>query len=372
MLEPSRLISARQRLGLTATSLAKAIGVSTQSIHNYENDRQSPSADTLQLIADALELPTPYFLGPPLREVPDHAVSFRARSRLAAKLRNSALATSQIALELRSALAARFKVPGVDVPTPERSMSPELAAAYVRSRWGMDDRLPAPNMVHLLESRGIAVFSLPSWNPSIDAFAFWSQGQPFVFLNTSKSAERGRFDAAHELGHLVLHHSEGSTSNANAEKEANDFAAAFLLPRQGVRARVRSNPTTHDILIEKRYWRVAAMALTYRVHELGLLSDWGYRQSVIDLGRFGYRSGEPDGIARERSLLFEKAYSSSKGRRLVKELADDLGVTPRVVGDLSFGLAPTLVTAATAQEDVAAQQRASSSSRIYPPLQEVT
>lgn len=39
----------------------------------------------------------------------------------------------------------------------------------------------------------------------IDAFSLWRDDRPYIFLNTSKSAERSRFDAAHELGHLVLH-----------------------------------------------------------------------------------------------------------------------------------------------------------------------
>ncbi|MEK2654790.1 ImmA/IrrE family metallo-endopeptidase [Pseudomonas aeruginosa] len=40
----------------------------------------------------------------------------------------------------------------------------------------------------------------------VNAFSCWRRGvTPFVFLNTQKSAEASRFDAAHELGHLVLH-----------------------------------------------------------------------------------------------------------------------------------------------------------------------
>src|SRR3546814_6566541 len=44
---------------------------------------------------------------------------------------------------------------------------------------------------------------------NVDAFSCWRNGQPFVFLNTFKSAERSRFDAAHELAHLVLHRHGG-------------------------------------------------------------------------------------------------------------------------------------------------------------------
>lgn len=69
----------------------------------------------------------------------------------------------------------------------------------------------------------------------VDAFSMWRQSTPFVFLNTKKSAEHSRFDAAHELGHLVLHR-HGSPQGREAEREANAFASAFLMPRASVLA----------------------------------------------------------------------------------------------------------------------------------------
>lgn len=58
-------------------------------------------------------------------------------------------------------------------------------------------------MIHLLEAHGVRVLSLTQECREVDAFSLWLQ-QPFVFLNTQKSGEHSRFDAAHELGHLPL------------------------------------------------------------------------------------------------------------------------------------------------------------------------
>ncbi|WP_327735886.1 ImmA/IrrE family metallo-endopeptidase [Streptomyces nojiriensis] len=44
-----------------------------------------------------------------------------------------------------------------------------------------------------------------------------------------KSAERSRFDAAHELGHLVMHGSDRECAGPEAERQANDYASAFLM-----------------------------------------------------------------------------------------------------------------------------------------------
>src|SRR3546814_6955040 len=84
-------------------------------------------------------------------------------------------------------------------------------------------------MIKLLESKGVHVFSLAEDTKNVDAFSCWRNGQPFVFLNTFKSAERSRFDAAHELAHLVLHR-HGGPQGREAETEANQFASAFLMP----------------------------------------------------------------------------------------------------------------------------------------------
>ena len=74
----------------------------------------------------------------------------------------------------------------------------------VRARWDMGFR-PIRNMVHLLEAHGVRVFSLAEDAKQVDAYSFWTPSKkPFVFLSMSKSAERSRMDAAHELGHLVI------------------------------------------------------------------------------------------------------------------------------------------------------------------------
>lgn len=93
-----------------------------------------------------------------------------------------------------------------------------------------------PNVVHQPEAHVVRVFSLSRDCPEVDAFSFWDRGVPFVLLSTEKTAERGRFDAAHELGHSVLHGEEQMPHGPQAEAEAHRFAAAFLMPRADVLA----------------------------------------------------------------------------------------------------------------------------------------
>jgi Zn-dependent peptidase ImmA (M78 family) len=199
-------------------------------------------------------------------------------------------------------------------------------------------------MVHLLELHGVAVFSVRGQKAQLDAFSFRVSGRPYVLLNTSKSAERGRFDAAHELGHLVLHSEAIGLMGLDAEREADAFASAFLMPEADVRANMRVNPPLEQILKKKRRWKVAAIALAYRLHELGLLSDWLYHTTCVNLSRMGYRSGEPDGIEREASRLLGQVMSDlwtiSHG---FEELRRQLAVQPHDINDLVFNLAPVVL-----------------------------
>ncbi|MGC4855904.1 helix-turn-helix domain-containing protein [Micromonospora sp. DT4] len=344
MFTPSRLTLARKRRGLTAVGLARQAGVTAQSISNYERGRQQPSPETLERIAEELGFPVTFFDQGDIDEIDVALVSFRARSKITATARDAVLSAARLALELNSIMESHFRLPSPDIPTLERQ-TPEQAAEHVRARWGIGEIHAAPNMVHLLEAHGVRVFSLPPEYSDVDAFSMWRRGIPFVFLNTMKTGERGRFDAAHELGHLVLHGaSDDADWSRDCEREANLFASAFLMPQASMRSRMRSNPTTDQIIRAKKYWSVAAAALAYRLGDLGILSEWSFRRVIIELGRMGYRKGEPAGIPRETSQLLEKVFRGLRGKGISPHsLARDLHTTPAELTKYVFGLVMTAV-----------------------------
>ena len=193
-----------------------------------------------------------------------------------------------------------------------------------------------------MESHGIRVFSLAEECAAIDAFSLYWHGTPFAFLNTMKSGERGRFDGAHELGHLVLHTEHRVPHGPDAEQEANRFAAAFLMPAHTVITCRLANATTDHILQAKHIWTVSAMALTHRLHELGLLTEWGYRTACVDLSRLGYRTAEPGGIPHESSQLLAKVLRTLCDEGTTPaQIAADLAMSVTELNSHIFGLVPT-------------------------------
>lgn len=194
-------------------------------------------------------------------------------------------------------------------------------------------------MVHLLEKHGARVFSLVQECVEVDAFSFWRRGRPYIFLNSMKTPERSRMDAAHELAHLVMH-THGGPDGRRAEEEAQAFGAAFLMPQRSVLAGAPRGGNVRQIIAAKRQWGVSAMNLTHRMHNLKLLTEWQARSAYIQLGQLGYRDGEPDGIAREASQVLEKVFSAMReegvSRRMISR---ELGLPLDEISRAAFGLA---------------------------------
>lgn len=337
---PSRLTWARRRRGLTKTKLATSIGVELRSVSAYETGEFAPEADKLGRIARALRFPEAFFFGDDLDAPAVDAASFRSLSKMTARQRDTALGSGAIALLLNEWIESRFELPKPEIPDLGRDASPEGAAEAVRKAWDLGE-LPIKNLVHLLEAKGVRVYSLAIDAAEVDAFSMWRQDRPFVFLNTLKSGEHSRFDAAHELGHLVLHR-HAAPNGQEAEQDANAFASALLMPAASVKAHAPRFATIGQLIRLKKIWGVSLAAITYRLHKLGLLSDWHYRKLYIEISSRGYRKAEPDGGPREVSQVLQKVFSALREEGMSKHnIAASLNVHTEDVDELVFGLALT-------------------------------
>lgn len=330
---------------MTKRALAEAAGISTRSLSAYESENadQEPNSDTVTRLADALRFPESFFTGPDLPEPRLAAASFRALSTLTARQQKQAFASAWFACSLASWLNDQFVLPAVDIPKLA-GVDPETAAEAVRHEWGLGER-PVANMLHILEVHGVRIFSLADECAEIDAYSFWnSDGIPYVFLNTMKSAERSRMDAAHELGHLALHWGHDRARGRDAETEAKRFGSAFLMPRGSVLAEARRGARLSHIVHDKRRWGVSAAALAYRMHDLGLLSDWQYRSIYVEMSEKGYRRNEPNGMQREASQVLPKVFDALSDEHVTRsDVAEALCIPVEEIDRVVFGLTLTSI-----------------------------
>lgn len=339
MFDSERLTTARERRMLSAKGLADRIGVSAVTFSKYENGH-TPDDSTISRLALALDYPVKFFFREPPERLDTNAVSFRSLARMKAKERRAAEAAGTLGIELYEWIDARFNLPSTDlIDLSKERRRPHVAARLLRQHWGLGDR-PIGNVLRLVESKGVRVLSLAEATANVDAYSFWRGDHPYIFLNQEKTPERSIFDTAHELGHLVLHHHAGSKADKEAETQADKFASAFLMP-EGDLMDYASLSGPSQIISAKKRWKVSAMALTYRLHSLHYLTDWTYRSICIELGNRGYRSGEPDGIEREKSTVLAKVLAALWSKGLTKQtIADDLGLPLDEIEALFFRLSP--------------------------------
>lgn len=362
---------ARRRRGMKKKELAERIGVSERSVSSYEKGEQQPAAATLGRISELLDFPIAFFHGSDPEELTPDIASFRAMSKMSARQRDIALGAGTIALMLNEWIETKFNLPPPQLPdlgrepgaltvlasraeyedeapfpTQQSAQGPEAAAEALRSCWGLGE-LPVKNMVTLLESKGVRIYSLAIDAQEVDAFSMWYGGQPFIFLNTCKSAEHCRFDTAHELGHLVLHR-HGHSYGPELEREANAFASAFLMPRRSVLCNGPASATLPGLVEHKKYWAVSVAALNYRLHALGMTSDWTYRTLCIQLAEAGYRTREPNGCAHEKSLVLEKVFSALREEGIGKAaVAKELSISREEINALTSGLMLNVISGGT-------------------------
>ncbi len=326
----ARLREAREARGLTAISLADTIGVSRQAISQFENGLGSPSPETMDRIVERLNLPTRFFLRP---------VEERAPATIYYRKLNAATKAARLRAEWRyrwlqdiAAYAREYielppvNFPDFDLPADPSAISDETIeriAREVRQFWGLRDG-PISNVTWLLENNGAVIARDELGVEALDAFSGWLDGTPYIVLGADKgSAVRSRLDAAHELGHLVLHRKVTPTMLARPadlqviERQAFRFAGAFLLPDTTF-ARDLYVPTLEALRNLKTKWLVSIGVMIKRAEDLDLVSSDQARRLWISYSRRGWRRQEPldDRLPAEQPRLLRKAVELMLAERL--------------------------------------------------------
>jgi Zn-dependent peptidase ImmA (M78 family) len=128
-------------------------------------------------------------------------------------------------------------------------------------------------------------------------------------------------------------------------RAANDFASAFLMPAPSVLGHMPHGAHVDQVIKGKRIWKVSAMALTYRLHDLRLLTNWQYRSACTELSNRGYRTDEPHGLKkRETSQVLTKVFQRLRATGVRPGgVAAELGISVDELNTMLFGLTITAV-----------------------------
>lgn len=110
---------------------------------------------------------------------------------------------------------------------------------------------------------------------------------------------RLRFDMAHELGHILMHHWDDTNEALskpefnNLERQANMFASAFLLPVKtfGNDIGLYAEKLNYYRALKQR-WKVSMQAMMYRARELDIITGNQFSYLMRQISARGERTHE--------------------------------------------------------------------------------
>ena len=333
LVAPDRLRLARELQGWTQQELVEAAGkqFSAAALSQLERGRTRPSAATLLAIAEATRCPVEFFVPRPGDRQPEGF--FRSLQSTSARERRQQLARARLLHDFVSVLEEHVLLPELDVPR-FRPADPtdadiEDVAERVRELWDVEPG-PIANVVRTLERHGVVVVRAQTFKREVDAFSVCFQKRPIVVVGTEKAVmARSRFDAAHELGHLVLHTDDDAGTRA-AELQAHAFAAAFLMPASTIRGELSNRVDWNELRRLKVRWRVSIAALLRRAKTLRVISDHSYVNAMKLMSARGWRTREPGDEqlgALESPVLLQRALTrASELGHSVRSLASEAGL----------------------------------------------
>jgi Zn-dependent peptidase ImmA (M78 family)/DNA-binding XRE family transcriptional regulator len=303
--QSQRLAQARMARGLTQTALSAISGCSNASLSKWERGEQLPEVAALDKVSVALNLPTEWFLKP----VPDYGHNgyfFRSSVALTKEARKIAQIRLEWTYELSQSLQEWVGWPTLNLPaalTRQEALALtdediESLAIACRHHWRLGLG-PIDDVIRILEGAGVLTVRELLGHVKMDGVSRWfePENRPYLFIAADKaSAVRNRFDAAHELGHLVMHRHLSAADVTRLynelERQAHLFASAFLMPADSIAVEL-VNPTLDTLLILKRRWKVSIAAMIMRTKSLNLLDDAYITRLWKNYSARGWRRSEP-------------------------------------------------------------------------------
>ena len=247
-----RLRVARDARGISQQAVADALGLPRTAITQMEAGNRSVSTLELAKLAELYLRPVSYFLQEGVRDEDEDVLValHRAAPGLDSDpatheevVRYISLCRQGVALKRILGRSPRSGPPNYEARLPRSSWEAvaqgEQTAVEERQRLGIGNA-PIADVSELIASQGIWASGVGLPNDMSGVFLRHFSIGFSILVNSSHPRGRKRFSYAHEYAHALLDRdcniAVSSTSNSSemVERRANAFAAAFLMPRNGV------------------------------------------------------------------------------------------------------------------------------------------
>ncbi len=335
-----RLREARENRRLTQEQAAQTVGISRTALVHIESGKRSLSTLELSELTKLYRRSIADFFAEEEQQVNQEDDPLLILHRLPVELTNDPEVNRQVSrcvelcsigVELETTLSTQdpINLPAYELRAPTRPFDAtrqgEQVAEAERRRLGLGYG-PVADMADLITTQGVwasGVRGLP--NEMSGIFLRHSSIGLVILVNYDHPRSRKRFSYAHEYAHALLDRKTTSaivSSKENSqefiERRANAFAAAFLLPAEGVRwflellekggasrrYRITSTSVGDEPVEAEDRPEPGSQQITYQdVVSLAHHFDVSYPASVYRLSDLGYINAEEKKNLLERSAL---------------------------------------------------------------------
>jgi len=281
--------------GFDQAQMAERADISRVSYGKIETGKVMPRETTLERIAEILNVPVFELIKPAPKPKSIFFRKFKTDTSREVAGKDQAVVMACRWLENYEFLQEVAGGGGANLPDwmlKKKSESLQNFAGRIRNELLHKER-PVDDLPTLLESHGIKVRFTPFETGKCFGFSFGnSDGGPALVINSGGgiSKERQLFSLVHELGHLLLHLSgdigEETDDGKKLEQEADQFAAAFLIPRDAFLSCWNAREDLYwfeRIIAVKRIFKVSYKTVLY------ILDENGKKQIVYTWFRQGYK-----------------------------------------------------------------------------------
>lgn len=209
----------------------------------------------------------------------------------------------------------------------------EILAAKYRVEIGFNQTEPL-SVKSILRKNNILTIYRPLSDKSYGLSLKSNTGDCFMLINSNTTRGRQHFTIAHELYHLrydealIPHICEDGETDNTGEKNADKFASALLMPKDGIlqllsaKEIIEKDVSLANVIKLEQYFSVSRQSLLYRLKSIKLLTEVNLSkllaQPVIESAKqYGYdtslyRSGNENLVIGDFGEKSRKLYDMGK------------------------------------------------------------
>lgn len=282
-----RLKSARLMNGLSMDSLCEKMNhiVSKQSISKYEKGIMMPDSTILIALSKTLNVSVDFFFRPYNVTVED--IEFRKKSKLKSSslkgIKEKVIDEIERYMEIENLLDMdnSFHIDYKNIIIKEKNDAITVASK-LRNDWKLGEDAIS-NITFLLEENGIKVIHLDAETEFDGLSGFINKTVPVIIVNKNATAERQRFTALHELGHLLLNFAQ-ELQDKERERLCNIFANEMLIPTSEFIRLIgvsRKDISLQELIPIQMQFGISIDALMYKAKEAGIITEQRYKGYCI-------------------------------------------------------------------------------------------